>query len=71
MNTLHPPLATPPPDYEAMMAAAKACAPRLREQAIDALWHEAGAASRRSLRAMTRLARALVRHTRQRRSLEG
>lgn len=50
------------PDYDAIVAAAKARAGRLRDEAMDDAWQGACHATARGLRSMTRLAHALDRH---------
>ena len=50
------------PDYDAIMAAAKARANQLRDEALDDVWQGAGHACARGLRAVTRLSHALARH---------
>lgn len=47
-----------------LMDAAKARAHRLRDEAIEDFWHEAGHAGRRALRAANRFAHSLARHAR-------
>lgn len=45
-----------------LMDAARSRARELRDQALDELWLDTGAAARRSLRSATRLAQRLARH---------
>ncbi|MES2975717.1 MAG: hypothetical protein V4757_19010 [Pseudomonadota bacterium] len=52
------------PDYDAIMAAARARANQLRDEAMDDAWQGARDASSRGMRTVTRLAHALARHAR-------
>lgn len=54
-------------EHYALMDAAKARANELRDEALDAMWNEAGERIRLALRAANRFAHSLARHRQLRR----